>query len=382
MTVEQWKFKYGAGLTDFTNNVLSFSGFLGRQNFTDNYGGGSFNITIKNQTNLSSNFARGTSIQIQFANGNLFVGGKVIGLDYDDYQGNTGLSTATITCQDSIMEMGKWNLQNFAGYIENQTVLQAKYTNNFYTGYLIPEVLGIGSGLSRAALVNPYNGSVLSRLNLLNNCERGQLVAYGANLFFMSRQAVQSISPVSFNRSVSSDYSVAYTDIRRFNSYDNFMNQVTVNSIQSDGTAIVGFGNNTSSQTTNGTSGYQFDSVDYDTTQVTGLAQWLSNVQGDPTLLRFEVDFDDASASKTAIYNFLYSATGAFTQPIRATNLNWRVPGAGSDTTTTTMFEGFSFSGTPSMTTYTGYFSPFTVYQYFILDSTLQGILDTSRLGW
>jgi hypothetical protein len=37
---------------------------------------------------------------------------------------------------------------------------------------------------------------------------------------------------------------------------------------------------------------------------------------------------------------------------------------------------------TPEQTEWVLYLSPATYYQFFILDNTFLGILDTSRLGW
>jgi hypothetical protein len=39
-------------------------------------------------------------------------------------------------------------------------------------------------------------------------------------------------------------------------------------------------------------------------------------------------------------------------------------------------------NATPDRTIFTVYFSPATYYQFFTLDSSTLGILDTSRLGW
>ena len=381
MSAEQWKFYYGSGAgTVFTSSVLSFSGTQGRQNYIDNYGGGSFNITIKNQSNEAANFTRGTIVRVLFANNNNFLYGDVIGVTYDDYPGNTGLSTATITCQDALTKAGKWNLQGFGGYDSNWTTEQAMQTNNYYTGWSAPEITAPTQGLSFAERVLRYNGTILNRLNLLNNAERGQLVANGTGgIIFLSRASAQVVSSVSFHRTTSSSTSIAYSSFRRINSLDTFMNQVTVNYLDINGVTLESYGNNTASQNTYGTSGYSLNTADIGTFQSLGLASWLSYVQGDPTLLRFEIDFDDATASNTAIYNFLYESVASNG---RTTSATWRVPGAGSDTTTSIVFEGFSFSGTPSQTSYTAHFSSSSVYQYFILNSSIQGILDTSRLAW
>jgi len=62
--------------------------------------------------------------------------------------------------------------------------------------------------------------------------------------------------------------------------------------------------------------------------------------------------------------------------------LVYRVPGAGSDTTESVAIEGIAVNATPEQTTFEVFFSPTTYYQFFTLDSSTLGILDTSRLGW
>jgi len=66
----------------------------------------------------------------------------------------------------------------------------------------------------------------------------------------------------------------------------------------------------------------------------------------------------------------------------RVWNLVYRVPGAGSDTTLQVAIEGVTMNATTEKTDFTVYFSPLTYYQFFSLDSSEFGILDTSRLGW
>ena len=381
MSAEQWIFRYGGSFTVFTSSVLSFNGTQGRETYIDNYAGGSFNITINNNNNEAANFVRGTNVQILFSDGTtVFIEGKVIGVSFDDYQGNTGLSTATISCQDALTEAGKYNLQDFTGYVANWTTLQAQQTNFSISGLSTPEVVAVGQGLTLANTVTSYNGTILDRLNLLNNTERGQLVVYANLIKFLSRAEALAVNTVSFHRTTSSSTSISYTDIRRINSFDTFMNQVSVTFYNAAG-LLFGpfFGNNTSSQSAYGVSGYSLPTADLNPLYSIGLASWLAYVQGDPNLLRFEIDFDDATASNAAILSFMKNAT---VDVDRNTSVTWRLPGAGSDTTTDVVFEGFSFSGTPSQTSYTGYFTPFSVYQYFILDSSTQGILDTSRLAW
>jgi hypothetical protein len=380
MTAEQWQFKRGSPAVTFTSSVLSFSGFQGRRNFFDNYAGGTFQVTIKNQANEVANFPRGTIIQVLFANGYLLLAGEVIGVTYDDYPGNTGLSTATITCQDSVVQAGKYLLQNYAGYVETDTGSQAAATNSFGD---TPGVITVGIYRSTAAGTASYNGTMLNRLNLLQNTERGQIIAYGANMFFISKSnAAATTNSVAFDPSVSSATSISYTDIRRINAYDSFMNSVALTSTTTAGAAIQQFGNNYDSQTAYGQSGYSITTVDYSSAQAAELASWLGYVQSDPNVISFEVDFSDVASNKTAINSFIFLSTGAFTFPTRGFPLKYRVPGAGSDTSTYVTLEGFSVSGTPAETQFTAYFSPHVFYEMFILDSSINGVLDQSRLGF
>jgi hypothetical protein len=101
-------------------------------------------------------------------------------------------------------------------------------------------------------------------------------------------------------------------------------------------------------------------------------------MQGDPNTLRYEVTFTDNANNQTAFENLLLDIR-VFTQVMFS--LQWRAQGQ-SLQTVNTIFEGMSYSGTPSETRITLYLSPNEYYQYFILDDSINGILDTSRLGW
>jgi hypothetical protein len=79
---------------------------------------------------------------------------------------------------------------------------------------------------------------------------------------------------------------------------------------------------------------------------------------------------------------FLQNVTGFGIVALVATDLVYRVPGAGSDTTVEVVVEGWSLNITPEQTNFNFYLSPLTYYQFFTLNSSTLGILNTSRLGW
>ena len=376
MAAYGWVFKYGAGLTIFTSDVLSFSGNSGRQNYVDNYAGGSFNITIKNNTNQIANFPRNTQVRINFPTGNTAFYGTVSNVIYNDYPGNTGLSTATIICIDEITRAGKFQLKDFVGYAADKTITQAKQTNSAFTGLNTPEISEIfDAGQSTASGVASYNGTILNRLNLLVQTEKGLLSSRTLGIYFFSRKDISSgPSTTSLTRSTVSSSTIAYEQFSRVALGDNFFNQVTA----SPETVGLQQANNSTSQTAYGVSGYSISTVDASTTQAAGLASWLANMQGDPATLRYEVTFTDVANNSTAFQNLLFDIL-VFSQVMFS--LQWLAQGQ-SLQTVNTIFEGMSFSGTPSETSITLYLSPSEYYQYFILDSTIFGILDTSRLGW
>lgn len=377
MAAYAWAFKYGAGVgTVFTSDVLSFSGFSGRQNYNDNYAGGSFNITIKNNTNQIANFPRGTQVLINFSTGNTAFSGKVSTINYNDYPGNTGLSTATITCIDEISRAGKWQLKDFALYAADQTIQQAKQTNFGFTGLNTPEVLNVGGlGNSIASGVALYSGTILNRLNLLNQTEKGLLAAKTTGIYFYARGDVASTaSTTSLTRSTVSASTIAYESFNRIALGDNFFNQVTV----TPETVAEQQANNATSQTAYGVAGYSISTVDSSTSQASGLAGWLANMQGDPNTLRYEITFSDVGNNATAFENLLLDVLVYSTVML---SLEWQAQGQ-SLQTVNTILEGINYSGKPSESSITFYLSPAEYYQYFILNSTTFGILNTSRLGW
>lgn len=381
MTSEQWTFEiyhWESGSfvgAPYTGSVLSFAGKSGRMSYMDNYAGGGFTITIANNDNEAAQFIRGYWVDILFANGDYLQGGQVSEIVYDDYFGqDQGLSTATITCLDSMAVSGKFQLQNFP-YTQAETGSQAAQTNSVYSQQEIPHIQ-IDTGSLSTASASTYTGTYLERLNLLANTEKGQVWQFGDwSLRWRSRQNVSASSGKTFTRTSGGASDITYIGFRRIALGEQFFNQVTVTPEGLTEQKVT----NSSSVDLYGASGFQMNSVDYNTTQASGLASWLATMLADPTDYRYEVDISDITGNKANIRDFLNIADIA-TYPTAV--LKWLKPGDVSETTVNVVCEGFSFNAVPGQTTYTVFFSPLNNYQYFTLDSTTLGILDTSRLGW
>jgi hypothetical protein len=385
MPINAIQFGYGVGpFTDFTNIVLSFNGFTGRQNYNDNYAGGSFNITIKNDSNQIANFPRGLQIVIFTEESSEIVSGVVSNIDFNDYPGDTGLSTATIRCVDSISQLGKFQLKDFTGYIETDTISQAEKTNPTFTGFAIPKIQGT-PGKSIASAAASYTGTILNRLNLLVQTEKGLLFA-GGLIDFVNRNQISNVPmSVTMTRDTVSSTSLAYRDFKRVEAGSNFYNQVTVQ----PQTVAEQQADNVASQTAYGVSGYAISTVDSTTTQALGLAYWLANMQGDPTTFRYEVTFSDVGNTADAFNDFFDD----YQSKILMLSLEWQAQGQPTRVVNT-IIEGYNYSGNPSGTVVTLYLSPVEYYQYFVLNDDIygrlggdgivynQGDIDYNQAGW
>jgi len=359
----------------YTGSVLSFAGKSGRTSYMDNYAGGGFTITIANNDNEAAQFVRGYWVDILFSNGDYLQGGQVSEIVYDDYVGqNQGLSTATITCLDSLAVSGKFQLQNFT-FTQATTGNQAAQVLGTYGPEQIPQIQLDTTSLSTAS-ASTYSGTYLNRLNLLANTEKGQIWQFGDwSLRWKSRQNVSASSGKTFTRTSGGASDITYIGFRRIALGEQFFNQVTVTPEGLTEQKVT----NSSSVDLYGASGFQMNSVDYNTTQASGLASWLATMLANPTDYRYEVDISDITGNKENIRDFLNIADIA---NYPTATLKWLKPGDVSETTVNVVCEGFSFNAVPGQTTYTVYFSPLTNYQYFTLNSSTLGILDTSRLGW
>jgi hypothetical protein len=130
--------------------------------------------------------------------------------------------------------------------------------------------------------------------------------------------------------------------------------------------------------TTYGPASYSSSTVDFTTTQASGNADWIVNNFSNPSALRFRCSLNDTSQNSTALTSWMSQCWGTVN---RVTTFNYQVPG-GSLTSISLVMEGFSVNITPDQTRFVLDFSPLQYYQFFTLDSSTLGILDTSRLGW
>jgi hypothetical protein len=355
---------------------MSFSYTQGRQNYLDQYSGGTLSVTLKNQTNIAQYFTF-NSVWIlaedDTSSDQYFWCQDVA---FNDYPGNTGLSTITVSLVDVLARNGR-NVVSNVVLAQTDTIDQLQ--DLWRTApYQIGDFDGSGPGSSTAAAIT-YSGSMLNYFNLIDQTEKSLVNYYAFTTFMTRRNSVWLLgSGFSFTRNASSATAISYNSFSHDKAGLNFMNNVTVNP---NGLASQTATNSTS-LTAYGNAAQSVSTVDATTTQALGLAQWLSESQADPEAQTWSISFQDIAQNQTITERWVETIMNPIGNNRRLWNLVYRVPGAGSDTTLLVAIEGVTINATPDKTDFTVYFSPATYYQFFTLNSSEFGILNTSRLGW
>lgn len=380
MTKIDWQLYNNRTATYYQNIILSASYEYGRQGYLDNYAGQSISITIKNQANESANFQLNDWIALTGDLGIYRAYNQsfwVTAISYQDYPGNTGLSTATITASDAMHRLGRvlgkgdtLSAGTTGAQIDSMDT-KASWPPNIRTFSF-----GTSSQASAATVTQSWN----NQINLLQTTEKGILsYAFGRDINFVGREYIQNLKDAtpSLTRTATVT-NIGYQTFSRLGYGNTFVNSAEITPAGL-GTST---GVNTASVTLYGQNGITQSTVDANATQAQGNADWTATALSDPTVLRFECGFNDVSQDESRLLAFLQNVTGFGFYPTVATDLVYRVPGAGSDTTVEVLVEGWSLNITPEQTDFNFYLSPLTYYQFFTLNSTTLGILDTSRLGW
>lgn len=360
--------------TNITSKVLSLNIRQGREKYLDSYSSGTLSLTINNANNYAANIKYGDQISAygliemqNVYNSNFWVQE----ITFTDYPGNTGLNTATITAVDWLGAAGRIQATNLS--LPQTGTCQQFQT---YFPYLLPTdmtIANVGTGSSIAASTT-YTGSILNYLNYLAMTERGIVYQYISSIYFLGRGDISSLDPsgTSIGPTVGStpgSYQIAYSTFNRYQNGAQFINTATTTP---NGLAAQ-TSTNAASVSTYGPAFYSVSTVDYNTTQALGNSDWIVNNFSDQSTLYFTCEFTDVMQNKDALksLNFWY--------PVR--NFKYSVPG-GSLVTVPVVIEGYELNVTPEQTTFRLSMSPLQYYQFFTLNSTTLGILDTSRLGW
>jgi len=375
-----WEIKHkpiGGSFTDITSRLLTATVRQGRNQYLDPYSGGALTLTINNSGDYASGIGYGSEITLSDVPPSGFSFSCkfwVQQVTFNDYPGDTGLNTATIIAVDWISRAGRIQATNFV-LAQQDTCLQFVKFDDSAGGPLPAGMNASGANGQSIASAITYTGSVANYLNLLVTTERSYVVLRGDNCALENRETVSDNPPIATTLGrTTSNTQIAYQELTRIQNGVQFINNVTITSTGVATQNVV----NTTSRNTYGSAFYSSQTVDYNATQANGNAQWIANNLSDPASLRFECTFTDVAQNATALASYMAQCWATNNRSI---NLLYTVPG-GSSTTTAVVMEGLNLQITPDRTLFRLSLSPLQYYQFFTLNSSTLGVLNTSRLGW
>ena len=369
-----WVFTNQTTGVNFTSSVMSANYMYLRTSYKDYYSGSNLVITIKNQSNEAGYFTLNDIIYLNYLDG----GGNQIWrqnfyvseIEYNDYPGNTGQSTATITCQDWLSRAARV-LGGGVSLPATDSLQQLYYFSSAAGGPLPPgmEVGGFGNSLSPATV---WSDSVVNKIQTNQLTENASIGMVYQRVELYKRSDI-AMSTYKFGRNAAAN-TVVYQTFKRIQAGQSLINYEETNSTLGTVTAY-----NAASTSTYGSYAESVDSADANLTQQQGLTEFRANNQADPSSTRFELTVSDIATDRTILDNMIQSYKG-FITPINY--LTYRKPGDASDLTVRVKMEGINVSITPSQTVFTFFLSPAIYYEMFVLNSSIFGILNSSRLGW
>jgi len=348
-----WTFTNETTTVNFTSSVQSANIVKGRATQDDQYSPGGLTFTIRNQSDQAAGFTLNDKIKAN-TDGfyQIFWVKEIL---FNDMPGTGLASTATIICNDLLGLMGRIN-------VINDSLTQRETLNQIYQEFnsLLPagsdfSLTGNGDSI---AIGDTYTGSILNRLNENLVTEQGWLGLFAEDCGLISRSNMQDLLPatITFRRGTSSGYNVGYSNIERIQLGTNFVNKSTV----IPPVAAAQTATDTASVALYGVYGQTLASVDYDATQALGLASWISSTRSDPTTLNFVITFDSLTDN---LFRFMESI---FYQ-LPVINLEYRIPGDATDTTTLQIVQGLQMQITNVGTFFTMTTSPFSYYDFTVI---------------
>ena len=368
MTKQVWMIEKFS--TDKTSDVMSFQYSTGRRTQFDSWSPGSLVLTIKNDNGQANGWNLNDKIVLTAVGTFWYQWHYVQEVLYNDIGGNGAGSTATIVCADLMGRLGR--IQVFEQAIASELTLQ-QIDNEF--GALLPSGTSFvinGSGDSIAAADASYSGTVLNRFNLNMVTEQGWVSVTDDSIYLYGRSTIDDLgASITFARTASGVYQMGYSDIRRIALGSNYLNSCTA----IPPVAAAQNATDTAGVATYGTYGAEFSTVDQNSGQALGFAQWQVFSREDPDELSFQISVSDTANDLTELFNSIY-----YNEPL--VTVSYKNPGSNTTLTDTQIMNGWAMSVTPSRTDMEIFTSPLTYTNFFTLNSATFGVLNTSRLGW
>lgn len=389
MSTTTWRIRNETKSINYSG-VRSINFSTGRQKFIDSYNGNTCSVTIANNNESSFSGDLGDQLRL-IPSTNGYEGTAMVfwitSFLYNDEPGTMNNSTITILGEDNVARLGRARVNSVSTLGGTYSLYQARKMINDYGA---PVNAAFTPGAASYASAQTWTGSVADFMRQCLDTEQGYMVSntypgsplsLGGTITMYGRAASSRTAKYVYGRTASTSI-VGYQDIKRNKFYDIYANQVTTNPV---GLASQ-IESNTAAISAYGIYGADITSNDNTTAGADALASYLVAILSDLNLINVELTFSDKAQTDGGNYPTTNTYRDWLADmkdlPTYRSTLKYRQPGDTVDRDLDVIATGWSCSATPSETIWTVYLAPFTIYNFFILNSTTQGVLDQSRLGW
>jgi len=350
---------------DFTSSVKYFTYNQGRRSVLDNYGGGTATITMKNDAGQVAGafLAYRQKVLIKCDGTNAFIG-WVQGIDYNDTPTGAA-STATITLGDAWVLAGQ-QIATSQVLTNNTFQVTEIAALQFYTGQFSQDY---ASSSIRGSL--GYAGDFATRLNQIVASDRGRFLTIAGLYVYAPFNKIQNYYALyDFARTPTAS-AIGYQSLDRVKAIGN---QTYVNSAQVTPESLATQTATNAQALGVGTSTITVATLNTTVTDGMNTATWIANSMADSDQQSFAITCTDIAQVGLGDITAMLT-TESFAE------ISYTPPG-GVSTTEWVSVEGVTVRGFIDHTEIDFDLASFTYYRVFILDDTVMGVLDYSRLGY
>jgi hypothetical protein len=353
------------GGTSFTSITQSLSFGVGRSSFFNTWSGNNCTITVRNNTGQAAAIRQGDIITI---GNNLSVKTLTFYAVEVTFQDNIAANgnTATITARDALGQLYSANGNNDVILGINNSIDQAVELMT-EIGFYPPDI----------PATNPPGRAIISDIfDLTTVGERIASILNTENSFYYyNGQAIEfreSAAPelASSNFTLSNTTGLAYSDITRKYPNTNYPNEIKLTSVD--------VGETSAADSSQYPRFYNRQVLFEQAVQQQDQTNYFKAVLTQDDEPYFDIQFNDStqtSGQMTTWLNGIESIMGKYL------SVTYNEPGVGS-VTRKMVVEGATLNAVPGRSDWAVYLSPLAIYELFTLNSSVFGILNTSRLGW
>ena len=353
------------GATSFTSITQSLSFGVGRSSIFDTWNGNNCTITVRNNTGQAAGIRQGDIITI---GNDLSVKTLTFYAVEVTFQDNiaANANTATITARDALGQI-------YSGLGNNDVILGI----NNSIDQAVELMTEIGFYPPNIPATNPPGRAIISdQFELTTVGERiGAILATENSFYYYNGQTIEfreSAAPETStsNFTLSNTTGLVYSDLNRKYPNTNYPNDIRLTSTD--------VGETSSADNSQYPRLYNRQVLFEQATQQQAQTDFYKAVFTQDDEPYFDLIFSDSaqtSAQMTTWLDGIESVMG------KCLNITYVEPGVGN-VTRRMVVEGATMSAVPKQSIWNVYLTPSVIYDMFTLNSSVYGILNTSRLGW